>query len=273
MDVNYVKINVVADVDSKYANEIFENILAEFKNNNTADGVSIDLKNEYTFDVPAVRTLAQISVHVKKIGKKLNIRNAKKDLKNLVKELGLSSIQFIDNSKQTEELQQKTMENTKKLDVNFINPFIEGVLETLKVQCGVVCHHDKPLLKENYKASEAYAIAGVIGLTSESFKGSISICFPEKTFIGIMSKMLGETYEKITDELEDGAGEILNISFGMAKKNLNEKGYKIDKAIPTVIRGESVVVKHLVQGKTIVLPFRSDLGVFCVEIAIEEESK
>ena len=28
-----------------------------------------------------------------------------------------------------------------------------------------------------------------------------------------MSKMLGEAYEKITDELEDGAGEILNISF------------------------------------------------------------
>ena len=272
MDLNHVKIEILSNVDASYAAEIFENIKNELNENKEISSITLDLKNQYIFDVPAIRILAQISIHIKKVGKQLNILNSQKDLKNLVRELGLSSINFIDSNKNIEEPVQKNMENNKKVDVNFINPFIDGVLETLKIQCGIESQPEKPILKGNYKSEEEYAIAGVIGLTSASFKGSISICFPEKTFLGIMGKMLGDNYSTITDELEDGAGEILNISFGVAKKNLNEKGYKIEKAIPTVIRGEGVVVKHLVQGKTIILPFQTELGSFCVEIAIEEEN-
>ncbi len=155
-----------------------------------------------------------------------------------------------------------------KVDVNFINPFIEGTLETLKVQCSSPATAEKPFLKG--KGAEIVVdIAAVIGLTSQAFNGSIAICFPEIVFLSIMGRMLGETYTVITQELEDGASELLNIIFGQAKKVLNEKNYAIQKAIPTIIRGRDIVVKHLTQSPTIVLPFHTEAGTFHIEIAIQ----
>lgn len=267
---DFFKVDINSDVDVREAAEILEKVIGNISSDNVIQGFYLDLKGKYTFEILAIRTIGQISAHLKKTGKHFTIGNASKDLKLALKEMGLSgSIQFVE--KPEESPKQTYSQPAKKIDVNFVNPFIDSVLETLKVQCSTECTPEKPVLKENFVNTEPYAIAGVIGLTSANFKGSISICFPEVTFLSLMNKMLGENYTKITEELEDGAGEILNISFGLAKKTLNEKGYKIEKAIPTVIRGESVVVKHLVQSKTIILPFKTEAGGFCVEIGIEED--
>src|SRR4051794_18484697 len=97
---------------------------------------------------------------------------------------------------------------TQKLDVNFINPFIEGAIETLKVQCSFVAKAGRPFLKG--KGPEIKTdIAAVIGLTSAAFNGSVAICFPEVVFLGMMERMLGEKYAAITQDLEDGASELL----------------------------------------------------------------
>jgi chemotaxis protein CheX len=155
-----------------------------------------------------------------------------------------------------------------KFDVNFINPFIDGAVETLKVQCSMPTTAGKPFLKG--KGPEITTdIAAVIGLTSTAFNGSLAICFPQKIFLTMMEKMLGEKYTSITQELEDGASELLNIIFGQAKKILNERGYHIQKAIPTIVRGSDILVRHLTPSATIVLPFETEVGVFHIEIATQ----
>src|ERR1700744_6373713 len=104
------------------------------------------------------------------------------------------------------------------LDVNFVKPFVDGTIHTLEVQCHVTAKVGKPYIKGKSGGEPPQIdIAGIIGITSPSFKGSISLCFPEKTFLGIMGKMLGETYTSITKDVEDGAGELTNIIFGAAK--------------------------------------------------------
>lgn len=153
-----------------------------------------------------------------------------------------------------------------KIDVNFINPFIDGAIETLKVQCSFIAKAGKPFLKGPDLQSKI-DIAAVIGLTSPNFKGSVAICFPQNVFLTIMEKMLGEKQTSITRELEDGASELLNIIFGQAKRVLNERGYQIEKAIPTIIRGQDLNVHHLTPKPTIVVPFSTDLGFFNIEIA------
>ena len=84
-----------------------------------------------------------------------------------------------------------------------------------------------------------------------------------------MGNMIGETYEVIDKELEDGAGELLNIIFGHAKAILNNKGYNIQKAIPTIVRGKDLAINHISSNKTIVLPFESPEGPFHIEIGID----
>jgi len=155
-----------------------------------------------------------------------------------------------------------------RIDVAFINPFIDGTVETLKIQCSLASTPGKPFLKGG-QALPKIDIAAVIGLASSAFKGSIAICFPQKVFLALMGKMLSDTYTQINKELEDGAGELLNIIFGQAKRVLNEKGYGIEKAIPAIIRGQDLEVRHLTASPTLILPFETDAGPFHIEVATE----
>jgi len=157
----------------------------------------------------------------------------------------------------------------QKLDVEFVNPFIDATIQTLKIQCSLTATAGKPYLKPENDPSKT-DIAGIIGLSSAAFNGSIALCFPKSVFLAIMGAMLGERYLEISRELEDGAGELLNIIFGTAKTVLNKNGYAIDKALPTIIRGNSIVVRHVTKRPTITLPFTLESGTFRIEIAIDQ---
>jgi len=152
------------------------------------------------------------------------------------------------------------------IDVEFINPFIDAALKTMEIQCSLSARAGKPFIKGKIN-QERIDIAAVIALTSPAFSGSVAICFPKPVFLGLMTRMLGETCSEITSDVQDGASEILNITFGQAKIILNEKGYGLEKAIPTIVVGDNISVKHMTRTATIVLPFESDLGTFYIEIA------
>jgi chemotaxis protein CheX len=155
-----------------------------------------------------------------------------------------------------------------QIDVKFIKPFIDGTINTLKVQCSVEAKPGTPFVKGT-REQPAFQLAGVIGITSEAFTGSINLCFPEAVFLAVMTNMLGEAFTSITDDLQSGAAELLNIIFGSAKIVLNEQGYAIQKAIPTVVRGEGLKATQLGQRPAIVLPFTSSVGEFHIEITLE----
>lgn len=155
-----------------------------------------------------------------------------------------------------------------QVDVKFIEPFIEGAIATLKVQCKMEAKPGKLFLKGS-QADLPTDIAGIIGITSEGFNGSIYLCFPEKTFLAVMGGMLGEVFESLTEDLEDGAGELTNIIFGYGKRVLNQNGYQLQKALPSVVRGGNLQVRHVSPSPTLVIPFSTESGNFHIEIAIE----
>lgn len=154
------------------------------------------------------------------------------------------------------------------MDVMFFKPFVEGTVKTLEVQANVKVSPGKPFYKEKNKKI-GIDIAGVIGLASPTFHGSITLCFPQAVFLHIMNSMLDEGYQEINDEVEDGAAELLNIIFGHAKVVLNEKGYEIEKAIPSVIRGTDLTTTSLSKEPIITLPFNTPAGEFYIEISAE----
>jgi chemotaxis protein CheX len=154
-----------------------------------------------------------------------------------------------------------------ELDASFFKPFIDGTKHILKVSCQLDALAGKPFIKKKNTPSElAIDIAGVIGLTSASFTGTITLCFPEKVYLLIIGNMLGEQYSELTDELQDGAAEILNMIFGHAKVVLNNEGHTIQKAIPTVIRGQKLQTTHSSTARVIVIPFDVGVGEFLIEI-------
>jgi chemotaxis protein CheX len=154
------------------------------------------------------------------------------------------------------------------INVEFINPFLAATIKTLEVQANTPVTPQKPYLKKD--ANENIAIAGVISLVSDKFSGSVAICFPKDVFLTIYENMFSEKHETITKELEDAAGELLNIIYGQVKVELNAKaGYHFKKALPTVFTGEKINVSQQGKSPAVVIPFQGAGGTFFIEIELE----
>jgi chemotaxis protein CheX len=156
----------------------------------------------------------------------------------------------------------------KAVNVEFFNPFVRATQVTLSVQAGVENEAGKPHLKTP-EDDASIGIAGVLNIVSEEFRGAIALCFPTEVFLNVYEAMFDEKHEEVTDEIKDAAGELLNIIFGQAKAELNDKfGFTIQKAIPTVLSGEKLKVHHSSAQSTIVLPFTSSAGEFHIQIQV-----
>jgi chemotaxis protein CheX len=152
--------------------------------------------------------------------------------------------------------------------LNFINPFILGAVDALKVQGGLTVEGGKPFLKGK-DPMPPISIAAQLGLTSNQFKGAISLCFEERVFLKMLSNMMGEEITEITIENQDGASELLNMVYGFAKTALNPRGFTFERAIPTVVRGKELHTSH--GGlPTLVIPLRSEIGFVFIEITVHQ---
>ncbi len=89
----------------------------------------------------------------------------------------------------------------------------------------------------------------------------------------LYNRMFDEENSEINEEIEDAAGEILNIIYGQAKAELNDqKGYQLKKAIPTVLTADKLKIRQQGPGPVVVLPFDSQAGKFHIEIEASEDS-
>lgn len=154
------------------------------------------------------------------------------------------------------------------MNVQFFAPFIQGTLSVLRIQCTLDCKPAKPFIKGTHDQDDI-SIAAIIGLNCESFNGLIVIAFPKAVFLKAMGNMFGEVLHEITDDMQDGASELLNMIYGQAKIVLNDQGFGISRALPSVIRGEKLRLYQDTSSKVFVLPFTCEAGTFYVEICTE----
>jgi len=155
---------------------------------------------------------------------------------------------------------------TLKVDVTFVNPFIDATLYVLQTTCSTKAQKDSVFVRGEDQISGD--ISAIIAFNSSMVQGSMAISFDENCYLNVMSRMLGENYSELTPEIQDGVGEICNQVFGQAKIVLNAKGFEIGQAIPSVVVGEAHTIKHLVSGPCIAVRFLTDSGSFTVEAAL-----
>ena len=155
-----------------------------------------------------------------------------------------------------------------KIDVDFINPFIDSSMKTLNSLCGVNnIEAQKPHMLKDEKLE--IDISGTLAISSPYFKGSIAISFDDSVYKDIIGKMLEENIGEIDLDNQDGAAEIINIIFGQTKAVLNQRGYKLDRAIPSVMRGKGHKIYQDARIPVLLVPFRSDLGKFWIQICVK----
>lgn len=154
------------------------------------------------------------------------------------------------------------------MEVQFINPFIDGMIEVMGMLCDTIPEVSSKTVRQPDE-SLASDISSVVYMSSDLFTGSLAIGFPTETYKNIYKMMLGEDIQEINNKNCDGVGEICNQVFGHAKTKLNEKGFNIQMAIPSVIYGDGHKVKHLINGPCLSLQFTSDAGEFFLEVTVK----
>lgn len=154
------------------------------------------------------------------------------------------------------------------LDQAFIDAFSNATVNTIKSMCSTQVTAGE-LFDKGHQTQAPAAISGLIGLTSAVVSGSITLSFSKKVFLTLMEYMFLEPQSELTKETEDAAAELLNIIFGQAKVALNEKGYAIQMAIPSVLRGSDIQSSYSHVHTAKVLPFKTSVGEFYVEFLLE----
>lgn len=213
------------------------------------------------------RQLVLYNQQLKAHGKHLYFLNINPKLVTKLRADGLVSVvvpvQSIDEAK------KRSAPAKSAVDVEFINPFILATKKVLETQAQTPLQPGKAYLRKHDERIPM-EIAGVIGINCADFVGTISICFRAQVFLKIYESMVGEKHEQISSEIEDAAGELLNIIFGQAKTVLNDtRNYNLDKSIPTILVGERLKLHHQSRNPSIVIPFESTAGAFHLEILID----
>ena len=240
----------------KTRNQKFDVILSEFELKKITQEQLINSYRETTHN-----ELSPILVYTE------NIDEAK------IKTRDIKNIDFLKKPQDLDTLSKKLIELSEidptkkkfKIDVDFINPFIDSSMKTLNGLCKVNnIKAEKPYLLGNEKLE--IDISGTLAISSPYFKGSIAISFDDDVYRDIISKMLEENIGEIDLDNQDGAAEIINIIFGQTKAVLNQRGYKLNRAIPSVMRGRGHKIYQDTRIPVLLVPFRSDLGKFWIQI-------
>lgn len=259
---DYIVINLPPVLDGNNCKAFDEQILEIIDTH-----VIIHCGNQTFLPKDWIRSLLKIHLNLKASGKSMKLIHANPVLTNHLRKEGVDAILGISKDLK-DALTQLGCGPKKTMDIEFVDPFLTATIHVLKVQATVEAKAGKIALKKPNVLTSG-DISGVIGVVSETFNGSVIISFPEKTFLRIMSSMLGEEYTEINKDIVDGAGELTNIIFGQAKITLNEKGYGINTAIPSVVSGKNHMLSAQTKGPVVVVPFESSAGPFVIEICIE----
>ena len=154
------------------------------------------------------------------------------------------------------------------MNADFINPFINALLNVLKTMAQTTLKPGKPEKKGDSVARGD--VSGIIGMVGPQIKGSFSLSFDESLALAIMERMLGERPAKLNDEVADMVGEITNMVTGGAKLELGQKGFDFNMATPAVVMGKDHTVSHQVNGPKLVISFHSPDGKVHLEMCFDK---
>lgn len=153
------------------------------------------------------------------------------------------------------------------MDIKYINPFIESVLNNLEQMAALKAEKLKVSVTKDAKTSAE--ISGIIGLSGAA-KGSAVISFPKAIALAVASAMFMEELTELNDDVKDAIGEFANIVVGNARNRLVDDGLDITISTPTIIVGKDHEISHPQNIPFLVIPFKTDLGIFQINIGVKE---
>jgi CheY-specific phosphatase CheX len=156
-----------------------------------------------------------------------------------------------------------------RLDVDFVNPFIDCAVIALNALCGV----------NNIKALKPYLlseqeelnidISGNLEISGPYFEGNVAISFSDETYKILVDQIKEEWQETVPLDHHDGAAEMLKHIYAQAREVLIAQGFTSEKARATVLRGSNHKIYPNSKIPVLLVPFNSDAGKFFIQICVK----
>lgn len=153
------------------------------------------------------------------------------------------------------------------MDVELAKPFVKAAMDVIGTMAGITPRAGKPFVKKNTIATGD--VTGLVGLTGDGKRGSVSISFQKSCAVTMVKNMLGDDIQDILQDVKDAVGEITNMISGQARAGLAERGLVLAGSTPTVIMGDNHSITHIAKSPIMAIPFETDSGGFTIEFCFE----
>lgn len=154
------------------------------------------------------------------------------------------------------------------MDAKVINPVIQAIVDILGKVGSLSIQVRKPFIKED--ATARGEITSIIALSGDT-SGTVSISFPEKCILSVVSKMLGEQMNEVNDDIKDALGEITNMISGQATQLFEMTGQRLKASLSRVIMGKNHTIPHSSDTVVLGVPCMTEHGDIMLEMCFEEE--
>lgn len=149
------------------------------------------------------------------------------------------------------------------INPRLIVPFVNSVRSVFSTMVGVQTVVERPHLKT--QPTPSYDVSSIIGFSGEVI-GSVVVSFQLSAAEKLVSAFAGQPIAANTADFADAVGELANMIAGGAKKDL---GGAASITCPSVILGSNHVVARLSDVPCIVIPCKTPVGDFAVEVSIK----
>jgi chemotaxis protein CheX len=154
------------------------------------------------------------------------------------------------------------------MNVKFLNPFIEAVIEVLKVEVGVNGVRGQLSLQKSAMTTDDITV--LIHLVGQVY-GVVLYGMPASTGLKFVSQIMGQEFTEMDSLAQSGVAELSNVITGRATVKFSQSGYQSNISPPMVISGKSVQVSTL-DFPRLVVPLDTELGTMTVHMALRENT-
>lgn len=154
------------------------------------------------------------------------------------------------------------------MNVQYINPFIQGTQSVLKNACNEETSLGKIYLKNSPYTGETISI--IIGITGD-IKGQVIFSLSIESACYIASKMMmGMPVDQMDELAKSAISELSNMILGNTATLFYNEGIAIDITPPSLLMGQNIQISTT-KMQTICIPLKlSDGKDFAIDVALQD---
>ncbi|MCB9073578.1 MAG: chemotaxis protein CheX [Bdellovibrionaceae bacterium] len=160
--------------------------------------------------------------------------------------------------------------NTKfVLTANYLQLFMARAKYVLESEMHVPVQGLKPYIKGMRYDRFNVEVTSILEIKSNYLKGWFAYTFDTSTFKKVHRKITGEILDNVTVESLDTISELLNITYGCIKQDLNKGQTFIEMSLPVKVLPENMDLYHKHLESSVIIPFQTKFGFIGFEISMD----